>query len=265
MNSLVVLLQNSESDGIRHAALSAIQNLRTNDSLTKLLGIYPALDADLKARTRAALLSRQSWAALTLQRIDEGKFPARDFTIDELRAVALHNDPKLDALVRKHWGNIQPATPGEKLAEVRRFNNDLRAGSGDPIKGKLLFTKHCAACHQLFGEGTKLGPDLTTANRNDRDYLLVSIVDPNAIIRKEYLSYHIDTHDGRRLSGMVVEQSPEKLIISDPKNQRTEIARNQIDAIRESPLSLMPENIIKELKPQELRDLFAYLQSKPPK
>jgi hypothetical protein len=64
---------------------------------------------------------------------------------------------------------------------------------------------------------------------------------------------------------MVVEQSPEKIVISDPKNQRTEIARNQIEAIRESPLSLMPDNIIKELKPQELRDLFSYLQSKPPK
>lgn len=265
LDKLFSLLGTTEPVSVQEAALSAIQTFDASDTGQKLLDLYAKLTPVLKSRVRSALLARQSWATLTLQRIDEGKFPAKDFTIDELRAVALHNDPKLDALVRKHWGNIQPATPGEKLAEVRRFNNDLRAGTGDPIKGKLHFTKHCAACHQLFNEGTKLGPDLTTANRQDRDYLLVSIVDPSAIIRKEYLRYQIDTHDGRRLSGMVVEQSPEKIVISDPKNQRTEIARNQIEAIRESPLSLMPENIIKELKPQELRDLFSYLQSKPPK
>lgn len=260
---LFPLLRPIETEIVQVAALTAIQGFDERRTTARLMEVYSSLSESMKARIRSALLSRKSWAALTLQRIDEGRFPAKDFTIDELRAVALHNDPKLDALVRKHWGNIQPATPGEKLAEVRRFNNDLRAGGGDPIKGKLHFTKHCAACHQLFGEGTKLGPDLTTANRQDRDYLLVSIVDPSAVIRKEYLSFNIDTHDGRRLSGMVVEQSPEKITISDAKNQRTEIPRNQIEAIRESPLSLMPENIIKELKPQELRDLFAYLQSKP--
>jgi putative membrane-bound dehydrogenase-like protein len=265
VDDLLALIDPNEPESIQRVALGGIQRFALRRVGIELLDTYAKMPSATKGHIRSALLSRQSWAALTLQRIDEGKFPAKDFTIDELRAVALHNDPKLDALVRKHWGNIAPATPGEKLAEVRRFNNDLRAGSGDPIKGKVHFTKHCAACHQLFNEGTKLGPDLTAANRQDRDYLLVSIVDPNAIIRKEYLSYNIDTQDGRRLSGMVVEQSPEKIVISDPKNQRTEIARNQIEAIRESPLSLMPENIIKELKPQELRDLFAYLQSKPPK
>src|SRR5207253_1213898 len=103
---------------------------------------------------------------------------------DDLRAVALHNDPALDALVRKHWGAVTTGTPEEKLAEVRRLNNDLRAAAGDPSKGKVLFETHCATCHKLFGEGKDVGPDLTTANRGDRDYLLVSLVDPSAVVRK---------------------------------------------------------------------------------
>ena len=129
----------------------------------------------------------------------------------------------------------------------------------------MLFNKHCAVCHQLFGEGTKLGPDLTFANRTDRDYLLVSIVDPSAVIRREYLSYIVETKDGRKLTGMIVEQSAGKLTISDAKNQRTTLDQSQVESLKESPTSLMPENLLKELKPQELRDLFSYLQMKPPK
>jgi putative heme-binding domain-containing protein len=143
---------------------------------------------------------------------------------------------------------------------VRRFNNDLRAGAGSATAGRVLFGKHCATCHKLFGAGEAVGPDLTHANRKDRDYLLVSIVDPSAVIRKEHLAYNVQTTDGRSLSGLLVEQTPNAVTLLDGKNQRTKIARDKIESIRESPISLMPENLLKELKPQELRDLFSYLQ-----
>lgn len=65
------------------------------------------------------------------------------------------------APVTKHWGKLQGSTREEKLAEVRRLNNDLRAGQGDTLVGRAVFKKHCAVCHQLFGQGKKIGPDLT--------------------------------------------------------------------------------------------------------
>ncbi|TXT22410.1 MAG: membrane-bound dehydrogenase, partial [Planctomycetota bacterium] len=117
----------------------------------------------------------------------------------------------------------------------------------------------CAACHQIFGEGTKLGPDLTTANRKDRDYLLISLVDPSVVIRKEFLTHIIQTRDGRVLNGLVVERTDAGLTIANAKNERVTIALADIEELRESPVSLMPDDLYRQLKPQELCDLFAYL------
>jgi len=144
---------------------------------------------------------------------------------------------------------------------MRRLSNDLRAAAGDPASGRGLFVKHCATCHQLYGEGNRVGPDLTHANRKDRDYLLASIVDPSAVIRKEYLAYIVQTLDGRLLTGLIAEQNPGSITLVDAKNVRLTVARNKIDSIQESPVSLMPENLLKDLRPAEVRDLFGYLQS----
>src|SRR5262249_38236792 len=189
-----------------------------------------------------------------------------DASPERLRVVALHRDRALDDLVRKHWGNIQPGTPEEKLAEMRRLSNDLRAAEGSPAAGQALFRKHCANCHKLFDEGETIGPDLTHANRKDRDYLLASIVDPSAVIRKEYLAHNVQTKDGRLLRGLLADQPAAALTLLDDKNQRPKVARDRIESIQESPVSLMPDNLLKDLKPQELRDLFSSLQAeKPPR
>jgi putative heme-binding domain-containing protein len=206
------------------------------------------------------LFGRAEWTRVLLDSIDQGKIAAADVQPDELRRVALYNNPDLDGRIRKRWGNIRAGTPEEKLADIRRISNDLRAASGRADRGHDLFKKNCATCHTLFGEGNRIGPDLTTANRTDRDYLLVSIVDPSVQIRKEYLAYVVTTNSGRVISGLIVDQSPSSVTLVGPKNERTSIPRNEIEEIKESPQSLMPERLLDPLKPEDLRDLFSYLQ-----
>jgi len=185
-------------------------------------------------------------------------------TIDQIRMVALHDNPELNALVRKWWGNVAGGTPEEKLAEMRRLSNDLRAATGDVGSGRELFKKHCAICHQLFGEGNKVGPELTTANRQDQNFLLASLVDPSAVVRKEYMNFVVHTSSGQVFTGLIAEQTAATVTLLDAKNQRIEIARDDIEELGESTASLMPENLYKEFDPQQLRDLFAYLQSEVP-
>ena len=164
----------------------------------------------------------------------------------------------------EHWGKLQAGTREEKLAEVRRLNNDLRAGSGDRGRGQELFKKHCANCHQLFGEGAKVGPDLTSANRQDRDFLLISLVDPSSVIRKEYVSVVIQTTDGRVVTGLPVARTDAKITLINAKNEQLVVPMSEIEELQDSDISLMPADLYRQLRPQELRDLFSYLQSATP-
>jgi putative membrane-bound dehydrogenase-like protein len=253
-----------ESPALRGAALAALGRFEDSAITHRLLACHASLPRELQPQAITVLCGRKSGAQALLAAVDTGRISPSDLTVDQLRQIAAHQDANLDAAVRRHWGQLRQATTQERLATVRRLNNDLRAAAGDTRTGAELFRKHCATCHRLFGEGESVGPDLTSANRGDRDFLLVSLVDPSAQIRKEYLSYNVQTRDGRVLNGIVVEEGNGELVVVDAKNQRVALSREQIEAIEPSEQSLMPEGLAEKLTPDELRDLFSYLQSSAP-
>jgi putative heme-binding domain-containing protein len=259
----VITHSNETTSGLLTVAFGALGRFQDDVIATALLNVYPHRVASWRSQARDLLLSRASWASAFLSAVDAGKIPARDVELEQLGRFATVRSADLAALVRKHWGVTRGATREEKLAEVRRLNNDLRAGSGDPERGRGLFRERCALCHRFFGEGEALGPDLSFANRNDRDFLLISLVDPASLIRKEYQAYQIATKDGRVLSGLIVEQTPETITLRDAKGVRIKVARSELDELKEADVSLMPESLYKEFSPQQLRDLFRFLQSEP--
>lgn len=260
VDPLLKLVEDDPSSGVQAAAIDGLRRATDPRIAERLIALYPNKPEGWRSHARSLLLGRKAWAAAFLSVVDQGKIVAKDVPVDELRAVALHKDKELDALVRKHWGGVSAGTPEEKLAEVRRLNNDVRAFPGDPKSGREVFLKRCATCHRYLGDGNAVGPDLTHANRSDREFLLISLVDPSAVVRKEFQSAILSTIDGRILSGLLAEQNPQSVTVIGAKNERTVIARNLIDEIKDSPVSLMPENLYKELTPENLRDLFAYLQ-----
>jgi putative heme-binding domain-containing protein len=137
----------------------------------------------------------------------------------------------------------------------------LGQAKGDPTAGKALFQKHCATCHTLFGDGNKIGPDLTSADRQNRGFLVTSMVDPSAIIRPEYMAHTVTTVDGRMLHGIIVERSEGAITLVDNKTDRTVLSQSKIESLEPSPVSLMPESILDPFDDQQIRDLVSYIQS----
>ena len=106
---------------------------------------------------------------------------------------------------------------------------------------------------------------MTGADRKDLEFLVTSTVDPSAVVRKEYLAYVVATTNGRILTGLVAESTPKTVTLLDEKNQRTVLDRQDIDTLKPSAQSLMPEKILDPLSDQDIRDLFSYLRSDIPK
>jgi putative heme-binding domain-containing protein len=256
------LLECSRIQEVQSAALDVLDRFGGDEITPKLLDRYTDAPAALRRRLRSVLLGRSAWARAFLDRVNQGQIAADEVPPSELKAVALHNVPALDALVRKHWGRITPGTAEEKLAEIRRLGNDLRAGHGDHARGKALFGKYCATCHKLFGEGAAVGPDLTGVARNDTTALLASIVDPGAVVRPQYLQCCVVTSSGRIVTGILAAHDKASVTLVDAQGQHIMLPRDQVEQLRDLPGSIMPEDLLKPLRPQEVRDLFGYLQSK---
>ncbi|HEY2911632.1 MAG TPA: ThuA domain-containing protein, partial [Gemmataceae bacterium] len=257
----------AKPDSTKVAFLTALEAFDDMAIGTKILAGYAGFSPAVKKRALQALLTRPSWALGLVQQFDKGTFPKNDFTLAQAKAAVLLNDKAVTAIVEKHFGKLAPATPGEKQARIAWLNTQLgREKPGDSARGKALFTKHCAACHQLHGEGGKIGPDLTTADRKNRGYLLANIVDPSGYIRPEFVSQNVLTVDGRKLSGLAAE-SGGNITLTNVVNDKPEvktIPKADIESIVPSAVSLMPEKLLEALSYQEIADLFVYLGSDEP-
>lgn len=262
--ALEKLFVESKSNELRLAALGALQAFPEPQVWNRILSLYPSLSGDLRSRAQTFLLSRPSSALVFLQTLDAGKLSPQDVPVDQIRRVALFDNTEIKKLVAKHWGQVAGPPPGARAARINSVLHLLGQGKGNPISGKVLFQKHCATCHTLFGEGNKIGPDLTSADRKNRNFLTTSIVDPSAIIRPEFMSHTVTTTDGRVLHGIIVERSSAAITLVDVKTDRTTLAQDKIESLEPSSVSLMPESIIDPLDDQQIRDLFSYLQADAP-
>ncbi len=255
------VLTDSKSNTLRLAALSALEAFPDARVSNFVLSLYPTFSGETRSRAQTFLLSRPASALALLQNVDRGKIRPQDVPLDQLRRVVLYDNAEIKKLVAKHWGQVSAPPPGAKVARINSLLHLLGQAKGDPTAGKALFQKHCATCHTLFGEGNKIGPDLTSADRQNRGFLVTSMVDPSAIIRPEYMAHTVTTIDGRVLHGIIVERSEGAITLVDSKTDRTVVSQSKIESLEPSPVSLMPESILDPLDDQQIRDLVSYTQS----
>jgi putative heme-binding domain-containing protein len=196
------------------------------------------------------LAAAVSTAELPIEVAKAGLRPAREGN---------RNPALVDALLKA--GGIKYSSGRLSPAELRALAQEAIA-KGDAAKGERVYRRPelaCVACHAIGGAGGRVGPDLTSIGTSaPPDYLLESLLDPNAQIKQGYHSILVETKDRRQFSGTIARESADEVVLRDAAGGEVIVVTKDI-AERASVGSLMPAGLIDALPDDERADLLKFL------
>ena len=249
----------------RGQMLAALGKLDDNRVAEIVLAAYPSMETDLQPRAIELLTQRSAWGKQLIHAIADKRIPTSALNVNQVRKLLGSKDAELMSQVKAIWGTVREGRNPEREKVVREMGDFLRKNRGDAKAGMVVFKNLCGQCHKIHGEGFDVGPDLTGNGRASFEQLLSNVFDPSLVIGAAYQATTVQTTKGRTLTGLVVEDDAQRIVLKLQGAKLETIPRNEIDEISVSPVSLMPEGIEKQLKPQEIADLFAFLTlDKPP-
>jgi putative heme-binding domain-containing protein len=205
------------------------------------------------------LTQRKSWAKPLFAAIGEGRIATNVLNVNQVQRLVAFNDSELTAAVNKHWGTIRTTRDPAREQLVAEMRKLIRTTGADPHRGVEVFNRVCGQCHKIHGQGQDVGPDITSNGRASFEQLLSNVFDPSLVIGASYQARTVQAADGRIITGLLVEDSQERVVLKVQGGKLETVARADIDAMKVSELSLMPEGLEKQLQPQEIADLFALL------
>lgn len=235
------------------------------DTPAKLLGRYRSLDPAFRTECLNTLCSKPAFAGALLDVVAAGEISREDLSAFHARQIRSFGDDHLSKRLTELWGEVRE-TDEQKKDFLASFQSKLTRESiavGNPRLGKEQFTKACAACHVLFGEGRIVGPDLTGGNRKNLAYLLENMIDPSATVPTDFRMSIVTLYDGRILNGVVIAKN-ERTLTLRTQDEEMVLDQVEIEEVTDSSLSLMPDGLLDTLSEAEVRDLFSYLQSDAP-
>ncbi len=117
------------------------------------------------------------------------------------------------------------------------------------------------ACHRIGDVGVQVGPDISDSRVQTPDKLLTSILDPNRAIDNNYFRFVVLTNDGRTIDGLIAEETADKLVIRSQNDARHVLARAEIEELKPTGMSMMPEGLESQIDQQGMADLIAYIKN----
>ncbi|MAB59168.1 MAG: hypothetical protein CMO46_01335 [Verrucomicrobiales bacterium] len=197
-------------------------------------------------------LAKKLLAALKNKIISKSEIPA--YTARALNSI-------LGDEFKEIYGEIQKQSDSKKeiIAKYSALLDLPEASKADPILGRKVFKNVCGTCHQMYGEGGILGPDLTGSNRANREYILLNIVDPNFDVPDGYKMIILKTINNRVLAGTIAEEDEQKVVLKSVTGKEI-ISKDEIKDRQKLAISMMPEGILETISKNDFYALIKYLQ-----
>jgi putative heme-binding domain-containing protein len=247
---------NAELQG---AILATLGKLDDDQVASVVLSSYSALSPDAQPKAIELLTQRARWAKPLFDQIAAGEVNASLLNVNQVQRVLGFKDAELTAAVNKHYGAVRTTRDPARERTVTQMRTLVRGIKGDPHRGIEVYNRVCGQCHKIYGQGQEVGPDITANGRASLEQLLSNVFDPSLVIGSAYQARTVQCTDGRILTGLVAEDSPERIVLKVQGGKLETIPRADVEATKLSELSLMPEGLEKQLQPQEIADLFAFI------
>jgi putative heme-binding domain-containing protein len=247
---------------VRGAAARGLASMPSEHTAKLLLEKMPSWSADEQADALQTLASNTKMGLALLDAVESQKLARNRIDAFTVRQLLNLKSKEVNARVEKVWGSVRIPSK-EKAATLAKYKAELgpdKLKTASAANGRALYAKHCGICHKLYGEGGDVGPELTGSQRHNLDYLLDNVLDPNAILPREYYMVVVTTQAGRVITG-IVKRETETALVLRTQNEEVVISKADIDSRTSSNVSLMPEGIFQGLRIEEVRDLVAYLTS----
>lgn len=261
LDTLTATLAPDQPQDLRLAAIRTLGRIHHPD-VGPLLATKERWTSDppaLRDAALAALTSRPDLLPALFDALERGDAPVWIVDPKRRRQLQNHTQPALRDRARKLFAN----TGGEDRRKVFESLKPVLAQPASGTRGRAVFTRTCANCHTLDGEGVRVGPDLSGLRNQPAEAILLHIVIPDAEIYPGYQACEVETRDGRSLSGLLIAETPDTVVLRRAGGEQDTLPRSNIASFTLSRMSLMPQELEKSMTRQDLADLLARLRGQP--
>lgn len=253
---LTTLLGESPEQAVRIAAARAIAAHDEPDAVTALMGPWRSATPAVRREIVGLLLRRADRFAYLLDRLEAGDVLPGDLDAIHVRQMTSSGNTELRDRARRL---LQASLPRERKEVLERYRPALTL-SGDARRGREVFTRQCATCHRVAAVGVDVGPDIGDTRTKSKEMLLGDILNPNQAIDGNYVGYVVALKDGAVLDGVIAAETATSLTLKRAEGKTEILLRKDIDELRSSGQSLMPEGLEKNVSVEEMADLLTFLK-----
>jgi putative membrane-bound dehydrogenase-like protein len=253
----VELLELRQPQPVQAATLETIAEFDDAKVADVLLDAWSSLSPGLRTRAVETMLSRPKWVTAFLNAVEKGRVGRGDVEPSRVQLLKRHPDKTIATRVGKLF-----ASNGLSARQdvVKRYQPALTM-KGDIARGKLVFKKNCSACHRLEDVGTAIGAELKGIRQRGLPAVLLNVLDPNREVKPKFLTYVLVTVAGRTITGMITAESANGITIRRTDGTTADVQRVDIEELKSSGISFMPEGLEKQVDIQAMADLLSYLDS----
>lgn len=249
-----------ESSGSQRARIEAAGVLaRQNDEriAPAVLRLYAAQTPAVRRALLDCLIARPDAARLLLEAVRSQAMARAELDTGRQQQLRRHRDESLRKLAAEVLAENVAA---DRQAVLAQYQPALDRAS-DPRAGKELFRQHCAVCHHIDDVGVDVAPDISDSRVKTAAQLLTDILHPNQAIDNNYVSYTVTTVDGNIHTGIVAAETAGSITLRQAENKTVSLLRADVEEIRASGVSLMPEGFEKHLDVQQMADLLGFIKN----